>query len=325
MTDKTHYRFALISDVHIDRENGGKNTYFIFAEQNFKRALDVIKRRGCDFIISAGDQITNASGPCDEWQVYRSIIDGSGYDGQIYEALGNHELRSAKYGINTLDDCVRDFIEYTKLAEKDIKRPDGAPYYLRIDPVFGDVFIFMALEAGMDVNSLDNFSEKQMDWVEAAVEKYTRKNRRIFLIQHANLCGYGAGDDISAPAYKGAIRTHDENGKPFKNNLRFKALIEKYRDIIWLSGHTHTDLADNVNYSDNGGRSCHMLHIPALAGTTRLKRTEDGNTLDRTFREKASQGYIVDVYEDKSVFSGINFRYDSIYPQFTYTIPKNKS
>ena len=323
MNNKDHYRFALVSDIHIDRENGGKNIYFIYAERNFRRALQVIKSRGCDFVVSAGDQITNASGADEEWRLYRSVIDSSGYPGQIYEALGNHESRSAKYGINTLAECVSDFIGYTRLDEKDVLRKADKPYYTMIEPVFGDVFIFMALENGADTNSIDNFTDEQMDEIKATVEKYTSERRRIFIIQHADIYAYGAGDDTSSPAYKGAMRIRGEDGGIFKNNLRFKELIEKHRDLIWLSGHTHVDFTDDVNYSGGDSKSCHMLHIPALCGTTRIiSDGKDGHILDRGFYDDSSQGYIVDVYPDRAVFSGINFISDELYPQYTYTIKK---
>lgn len=325
MNDKRHYRFALISDIHIDRENGGKNIYFIYAERNLRRALRVIKSRGCDFIVSAGDQVTNATGADEEWRLYRSIIDSSGYTGRIYEALGNHETRSAEYGKNTLGECISDFISYTRLDDKAVIRKADKPYYIMTEPVFGDVFIFMALENGVSTNSIDNFSDEQTDDTEAAVGRYTAQNRRIFIIQHANIYAYGAGDDTSSPAYEGALRIADKDGRVFKNNLRFKNLIEKYRDVIWLSGHTHVDLADNLNYSDNGSRSCHMLHIPALCGATRvISDGSGGHKLDRGFYDSSSQGYIVDVYSDRTVFTGIDFISDTLLSEYTYIINKKK-
>ena len=314
------YRFALVSDIHVDRENGGKNIYFIHAESNFKRALQVIESRGCDFIISAGDQITNASGAEEEWLTYRSIIDEYGYKGRIYETLGNHEIRSAKYGINTLSECIEDFINYTQLDKKDVIRPSGKPYYSFIEPVFGDAFIFMALENGVDINMIDNFSDEQMDWVERLIGEYTRENRRIILIQHANIYAFGAGDDINSPAYDGALRTHGGDGTIFKNNIRFKKLIEEYRDLVWVSGHTHLDLRDEVNFSDNGGEGCRMLHIPALCGASRLSAEWRSGRK----RINSSQGYIVDVDADKMIFSGIDFIGDTIFDRFTYTVPYRK-
>ena len=91
--------------------------------------------------------------------------------------------------------------------------------------------------------------------------------------------------------------------------------------MIWLSGHTHVDLRDNVIYRKADSRACHMLHILALSGSTRLSRDKAGRrTLDRTFYGDAAQGYIADVYEDKVVFKGIDFLHDRIYPEYVYSI-----
>lgn len=325
MNAEKHYRFAAIADVHIDRENGGKNIYFHYAEENFARALDTIKELGCRFIISAGDQITNASGGTDEWRRYREIIDRSGYTGEIFEAPGNHETRYAQYGC-TLEESLAEFIKYTRLNEKPVAAPRGKTYYEYLDPVFGDSFLFMALENGARTNLIDNFTADQMDWAESTVARRTAEGRRIFLIQHANIFGFGAGDDAENPAYAGAMRMSGENGAPFCGNRRFKKLTERYKDVIWLSGHTHVDFADDVNFTDNGGESCHMLHIPALAGTTRIVRCGDGTSaLDRTFRPHVAQGYIADVYADRVTFRAVNLYDGTPYPKYIYTVRRNSS
>lgn len=315
------YRFALLADIHIDLENNGENTYFIYAEENFRRTLRVAKERGCEFIVSVGDQVTNATGAKPEWQRYREIIEDSGYRGMIFEALGNHELRFAKYGGCTLSDSIGEFITGTQLEKKPVSRPAGAPYYEYLHPLFGDAFLFMATENGYDINRIDNFSDRQTNWAERLISKRLSEGKRVFLIQHAPLFGFGAGDDRENPAYLGSIRTADENGKIFRNNLRFKRLIEKYKDVIWVSGHTHLRFEDEKNYSNNDGLACHMLHIPALSGTTRLCYDKTGRrTLDRAFREDEAQGYLVDVYENRTVFSGFNFMTDYAYPKYTYSI-----
>lgn len=320
MTDK-HYRFAVIADVHIDLENGGEKTYFIHAEQHFIRALRIISDRGCDFIVSAGDQVTNASGAAEEWRRYREILSESGYRGQVFEAMGNHETRFAKYGGCTIGECRQEFVTFTGLREKPVLRPQthgDATYYAYFDQHFGDAFLFLSLENGVSTNEIDNFSDEQMAWTEAMIARCRRENRRILLIQHAPVYGFGVGDDIGNPAYQGSIRTADENGTPFRNNRRFFELIRNDRDLIWLSGHTHVDLRDNVNYSCQN--ACHMLHIPALAGTTRLRYQNGTSYLDRSFAVNTAQGYIADCYQDRIVFTGIDFLRDRLLPEFTYTI-----
>ena len=322
--DQKHYRFAVLADIHIDLENGGENTYFIHAQKNFANAMKVIEQHNCAFIVSAGDQVTNAAGAEEEWQKYREIIDRSGYQGQIFEAMGNHETRFAKYGGCTVDECRKEFIRYARLDKKPILRPAEKTYYVYLDDTFDDAFLFLSLENGVDTPLIDNFSDEQMDWAEEMAERFTRegrRRRRIFLIQHAPIYGFGAGDDNHEPAYQGSICLKDTGGKSFRNNQRFYELIRRYNNMIWLSGHTHVDLRDNVNYQKADSCACHMLHIPALSGSTHLSRDKAGRrTLDRTFYDDAAQGYLADVYEDKVVFKGIDFLHDRIYPEYVYSI-----
>ena len=322
MINKPHYRFALLADIHIDLENGGKNIYFIHAQKNFERALEVIKKRNCDLVISAGDQVTNATGAKEEWQRYREIIDRSGYNGLILEAMGNHELRYAKHGGCTVDECREEFITFTRLDDKPVIREQGKAYYAYLDDTFGDAYLFLALEYGSDTPLTDNFSGEHSDWAKRMLERFTREKRRIFAIQHVPFHAFGAGDDNEAPAYGGNMYMCDESGIPFTGNRRFYDLIHRYRDVIWLSGHTHIDLRDEVNYSTAGGTACHMLHIPALAGSTRITTIDGRRGLDRTFYGDAAQGYLADVYEDRVVFTGIDFLSDRLYPEYTYVIER---
>ena len=314
-----HYRFAVIADVHIDLENGGKNIYFIHAEENFARALEVIREHHCAFVVNAGDTATNASGAVEEWRRCSEIIESSGYRGPIFHAMGNHEMRFAKYGGCTLDECRNEFIRFTGLAEMPVLRPGDTTYYAYIDEVFGDAFLFLSLENGYDVNALDNFSDGQMDWAEELTERFHREGRRIFLIQHAPIYGFGAGDDPYSPAYEGSMRLTAPDGKPYQNNRRFFELISWYRDIIWLSGHTHVDFRDQLNFTDSK-EACRMLHIPALAGTTRVRAADDRNVLDRTFYGDAVQGYIAEVKESSVTFRGIDFAENRFLPEYAYTI-----
>lgn len=317
-----HYRFAALADIHIDLENGGKNTYFIHAEQNFKRALQAIKEQGCSFIISAGDQVTNASGAKEEWRRYQEIIRGSGYSGMIFEAMGNHELRFAKYGGCSVKECREEFITYTHLDKKPVVRERDKTYYAYYDDHFGDAYLFLSLEYGSNTPLTDNFSDEQMDWAEQMLERCAKEKRRVFLIQHVPFHAFGAGDDNEQPAYDGNMYLYDKNGRPFEGNRRFYDLIRRYREVIWLSGHTHIDLRDEVNYSTAHGTACHMLHIPALAGSTRISDAGGRRGLDRTFYGDAAQGYIADVFENKVIFSGIDFLSDRLYPKYTYTVKR---
>ena len=66
-----------------------------------------------------------------------------------------------------------------------------------------------------------------------------------------------------------------------------------------------------------------LIALPLSLGAYKANVIEAKEiSLDRAFREDEAQGYIVDVYEDKAVFSGVNFFRDELYPLYTYTIKR---
>lgn len=315
------YRFLALSDVHIDRQDGGSNIYYINSDDHFKKALEYANDIKADFIVSAGDEVTNASGSTQEWLIYQKIIADSSFTNPIYESIGNHEMRFSKYTDCSPKCGIEEFMLATGLNNRADNTVNSKPYF-EYTAENGDHFIYMALENGPDPSIVDNFSDEQLNWFENLLVKYYYDGHKIFLIQHSPIYGYGAGDDVVDPAYEGTMRLSDtETGETFKNNKRFKDIIEKYPDIIWLSGHSHIDLRDDVNYSNENNTSCNMIHIPSCSNTTRIIKDEtDKNVLDYTFYDDTTQGYIVDVFDKASIFYGVNFYYNKIYPEYSYVI-----
>lgn len=312
-TNKTEYTFALLSDIHIDCEGGGERVYFRMAADNFADALRYARDRGVDFILSAGDQITAADDVGPEWAEYRRLISESGYDKPVFAAFGNHESRPASTRGVPMHEMEQAFLK----ATADHRGFDAGRglYYTFTAPAFGDLFIVMAMEGGMMVPFVDEFSTHQLDWLEGLLEKSRTENRRVFLVQHATVWGFGAGDDADHPAYDGSLKISDD----FPNNRRFVELLRRYSEIIWLSGHSHVDLRDRFNFCDDG-HSCRSVHIPALCGTTRLSGESGALRMDRSFHPDTAQGFIVRVCADRAIFTGMNFNTGEAYEDFTYTV-----
>ncbi len=83
------YKFNSYSDVHIDR-----NGFYLDANTHWAEALKFSADTETDFIVSSGDMVTNAAGPDGEWNDYEKILSESDYVNPVYEANGNHDLRS---------------------------------------------------------------------------------------------------------------------------------------------------------------------------------------------------------------------------------------
>lgn len=328
-SDERQYRYAALSDIHIDMQHGTKAGYYTDSVAHWEQTLDVCVDREVDFIISAGDQVTNAYGATLEWLTYQQILADSDYVNPIYEADGNHEPRGS---YNSDCDVACSNEEYaigTGLDKEAQSIVDGKDYYEVTEPNTGDHFIFMS-EVHAHPGENDNFSKEQLDWLEGLLAKYKGDGKKIFLIQHALIQGYGAGDDVYDPGYQGGIRmAHAETGEQFPNNQRFKEIIEANKEIIWYSGHTHIDFKEEQNYSSENGASCHMVHIPSACNTTSYVRDANGykvlgSSTDYTFYDDATQGYFVDVYEDATVLYGTNLHYNKVYPRYTYIIEEGE-
>lgn len=309
------YTFNSYSDIHIDEEKwGGPAAYWQYSEKNWEQALEYSVKKKVDFIVSSGDQVTNANfdNLDKEWKAYQSILAQSNYVNPIYEAGGNHEVRK--------DPVKEELAAYVKGSGLDCNIStikSGKTYYTITEPNTGDLFIFMALEGGYRPAQYDEFTDEQLDWLEKTLKENYNTGKNIYLIQHALISGYGAGDDTENPYYGGSIN------KDLPSAKRFISIIEQYPDIIWISGHTHEDYRLGYNYSNNNGTSCNMIHNSSVGNPTTLE-TKDGKTsLSYEFHENNSQGYYVQVFEKAIVFNGANLHDQKIYPAYSYIIKGN--
>ncbi len=304
------YTFNSYSDIHIDEEKWGEVPayWWMYSEQHWADALDYATKMNVDFIISSGDQITNAKqkNTAKEWKAYEYILAASDYVNPIYESSGNHEVRQA----GMVEEGLYDFIIATGLDSKSKTIKEEKPYYAITEEKTGDLFIFMALEGGYKPAKNDEFSDEQLDFVEGLLKENYGTGINIYLIQHANISGYGPGDDTEEPYYEGSMNPELLSAQRFIN------ILNTYKDIIWISGHTHETYALGYNYTNNQGTSCHMIHNSSVGNPTHI---EDGE-LDYTFHAELSQGYYVQVFEDAIIFNGANLCDEKIYPLYTYVI-----
>lgn len=296
---ETLYTFNSYSDIHIDQDNFYEN-----AEENWASALKFAVNKNTDFIVSSGDSITNASSPKKEWDTYEKILANSGYLNPIYESNGNHDLRT---GAST---GTKAFVKASG-TDNTIENYDAnKPYYSVTEKTTGDLFIFMALEYVYNPSYGDEFSDEQLAWVQKLLEENYGKGINIYLIEHSHIQGYGAGDNTENPYYKAGLSTQ------FMSTVKFKSLLQKYPDIIWISGHTHEDYNMGYNYSNENGKACNMIHNSSVAGPTHP--STESHSLDYTFYKGLSQGYYVSVYDDSVIFYGANVCDEKIYPAYSY-------
>lgn len=304
------YAFNSFSDIHIDEEHFGETPayWWEYSETHFAQALDYAVKLGVDFIVSSGDQVTNASfeNLDKEWQAYQLILSQSDYVNPIYESGGNHEVRQD----GVVEEELHAFIIGSGLDCSMDTLAAANSYYSITEPHTGDLFIFMSLEAGYRPAQYDEFTDDQLDWVENLLQENYGSGKNIYIVQHGLINKYGPGDDLETPYYGGSINPELESAQ------RFISLLEEYKDIVWISGHSHETFALGYNYTNNNGASCNMIHNPSIGNPTHVT---DG-AIDYTFHEELSQGYYVQTFETAIIFSGANICDQKIYPAYSYII-----
>ena len=325
--------FGLASDVHMNYEYYDRGAY-----EKWTVALDFFEDNGADYVFVAGDMtgdITDSNTMGEEYTLenqykkYKELVDDSAYSTDtVFECIGNHGNRNDDLGL---------FTAYTS-GGNEVHPYENSPYFYvliegKTSSAKDNLFIFMQQDlddgsggyvAGNSATR-DNFTSAQIDWLEELLNTYGNdKNTNVFLFEHSPFLDYGAGDK-----FRGSYRALTTFDSSFPQNMRLKTLLETYKDVTVLSGHTHLTLYDNCNYSDMGNTFARTVHVGSTCwpraytpGTNYAPSGSDGRYTAGA--DYGSEAYLVRVYSDYTVYTGYNMSTGKIIPAACIIIP-NKS
>lgn len=293
--------FGALSDTHMNYQPYDRGAF-----EKLAYSLDFLSDAGMDYLVITGDATGDRGENPDleaQYEKHLEILQNSKFDeSKVYEGIGNH-------GNTPKDAPLLD--QY--LGGEDEEHPfEGSPYFsLFKEGKEGQrdlLFIFTAyeLKAPGDSAKYETFSVQQMDWIESLLTEYGETETNIFMIIHAPFLNYGAGDRKNG-GYGACIPFKEE----YPQTMRLKGLLETYKNVVVMSGHTHVSLYDRVNYSDEGGEFARTVHIGSncqpcgYGGSDTYARSTDGRYPVTV--EYGSEGYTVEVYERYIVFTGYNF------------------
>ena len=327
------YSFASYSDIHMEADGvqpySGYSPKYPYDEQHLTAAFNTAAARGVDFIVTTGDHVNNQRNDNNggnnnlyayEWNRYLKLLAASNYVNPIYEAIGNHELWNYETDSNKTPKDWKPgsdyFVQVTGLDSTAASYNSGKAYYEITEPVTGDHFLFMALEGGFYTDANNEFTDAQLTWLENKLKAYQNDGKNTFVLEHANFYKWGSGDQINNPIYD--IPLKDGNTATQK----FKKIIQTYKDAVFITGHTHFMFKLQLNYSDNNGTSAVMIHNSSVGGVRDIK---NGTTRVNDSSLENTEGYIVEVYDDATIFYGANLYYNKIMPACSYIIAQSTS
>ena len=305
------YRFGATSDVHMNFESLNFGSHV-----KWDNAMKFFSDNKVDNVIVTGDMTGDSNLDAEYIQYLTTIETYMSFD-DVYEAIGNH---------GNTPSTISYFTKYTSGADE-VHPFENSPYYYVLkkgkeESYRDNLLIFMAQEllGPSDSNIYDNFSKKQIDWLESLLVEYGNSNTNIFLIEHAPIYNWSPGD-----RYNGDYQRKIIFKESFAQTMRLKALLETYKNVIMMSGHTHLTFYENENYSDQYDSFCRMVHVSSGTQTSSYNHGSKliSDTDGRVYNSPTygSEGYLIDVYEDYIVYTGYNLSTNRIIPAACLLIP----
>ena len=276
------YTFGLLSDTHID----GDGDDYGNSISDLDRAIKFFNDGGCEFIAYCGDMTYD--GRTEDYTSLKTCLSKSTIPN--YTIKGNHDAHSSSDG----------YADAT-----------GRPTDYAINKN-NDLFIFMSMDNDDETTSWGLTSSK-ITWLTNLLQANTDK--RVFLFYHIPIrgtCGDGGGGLYPWGMIGDSSTTLGNN---------YINLVKAYPNLIVINGHSHFKFSlqnsyTNANYYHNNGE-CYFVHVPSCA-RPRIENPSASNGVDDY--AEGSEGFLVEVYENKVVFKPIDFIGNKYLLEYDYIV-----
>ena len=306
ISEEAYFDFASVSDIHIEKSEKGAAT-------KWTNSLSWFNELSLDYVFVSGDLSTNGAKK-EYYEKYLSSALASGYPYEnIIEARGNHDSMDTKnYLYYTASDGkgTRD--------EREVRPYEDCPYFYQIIEVENQrpilvIVLQQEIKNDLATPEQDNFSSEQLDWFESVLKQFAGGGFNIFVLFHPLVFEFGPGDTDNG-VYGYSVMADDF----FPNNLRFTQILTEYKEVVWMSGHTHIDFREEVNFDDEDGTAARMIHNPSNYAPNRLA----GQSMQNNWASETSgsEGYVGFVTPSHILFCGADLSSRSIQPAYCYIL-----
>ncbi|MFJ7726388.1 metallophosphoesterase family protein [Neobacillus sp. NPDC097160] len=285
--NKPAFQLAVISDTHID-------THMPEVTTKFETALKDLKNIAPEYdAIAVNGDMTNF-GLVGEYEIFKSILNANkNPNADKFMVMGNHEWLEKRIIPDTAvtdDELKNRFIDEM-----------GVPGLYYDKWIKGYHFITIAgeksestMKAAYGESGRDSayISDDQYQWLENTLSINAEDNKPIFVFFHQPIKNTVYGSEWGAGL----------------DDQKILALLKKYPQVILFSGHSHYPLDNPKSIYTDG---IMMVNTSSVAYTY-TPEGGDNYTL--------SQGYMVNVYDDKVEFKAREFSTGTWIKTVTITI-----
>ena len=256
--DKENVRLSLVvvSDVHTETNSLARFKVNMQSMKHFAAVKDT-----ADALLLLGDNTMNGQ-KLENLFLY-GMLEAVNPIKPYYTIVGNHDIGNVSEPDGSFPSFRETQLDYMRTF---VDRSVEELYYS--ETVNGCHLIFMAPDT--EECHERNFSDRQLDWLEAELQKAAADEKPIFVCSHHPL------------SY--VVQGHD----------RFAQLVTQYPNTFLLVGHMH--------YYIHFGLIRGKYNTPEIWVPTLSMMENDG-----TPNDMSGFGYLTEVYDDEVVFRGVNF------------------
>lgn len=259
---------------------------------NFDAACEDLKNADSDIdaLLVAGDIAEN--GLRCEYEYISEKLTDSGVDNYLF-AVGNHDVRLRLYS-----STVKRFTQFANGLNANAGSElvlDKLSYTYDID---GYRFIIM----GTDRTEFEEsyFSDEQLAWLDQNLSEATADGKPAFVVCHQTFKNtHGLPGTWNSPI--------DAAGSVGDQSDALYEIMNKYENVIMLTGHLHTGIGQ-YTYEKLG--NINSVNLPSLT-----INNKDGEYND------AGIGFTMEVFDDSVLFRARNFAKGEYLPDYDIEIP----
>ncbi len=233
--DDCKLNFAVISDIHMTDETARRDIL----------ALGLLDMQQADTpldaLVMSGDMTERASRV--QYDMLESAFSMYTPAKNIIMAVGNHDTWCSDVEDEfEFEESKKLFIEYNKkIADREL---DNVYYSTSVN---GYTFIMMSSE----YNHTDAYiSDAQLEWLDAELAKASADGKPIFVVSHWPLAGtHGLPRTwLDNPLAGDVNELEPDEGGFGEQNDEVNSILQKYENVILISGHLHNGIANDSMY-----------------------------------------------------------------------------
>jgi 3',5'-cyclic AMP phosphodiesterase CpdA len=270
---------AAISDTHVGKDAIGAAFLTPGMRDISDPSLDV------DAVLFLGDNTDN--GNVDNWEVFTKSVTANCKVKNKIILLGNHDTWISYDTPHVYEEGLKNYLHYSNLI---MGTNNTLPYFTRV--FNGYWFICLAQE---DTSVSATVSDTQLNWLEEQLRLAAAdgNGKPIFVLLHQPMnYTHAVGDNLN------------NNGINDGQSEKLQAILDRYENVFYFSGHQHYGLNDGTDQIPAGfstveqvGKNITSVNFPAFG---RGSYFDGGDPL-------IGDGLIINVYADRIEFLGRNF------------------